>query len=62
MLGGNLQVGARVRRTNDIGMDAPGAVVRLNEEEAMVFWPTDNFYEVLPVSELESYGAIPVAA
>lgn len=43
-------------------MDAPGAVVRLKDTEAMVFWPQDNYYELLPVAELEVYGLEEVAA
>ncbi len=39
-------------------MDTPGSVVRLNSVEALVFWPDDNFYEIIPVSELESYDAM----
>ena len=62
MLSPSIQLGARVRRRNDIGMDIPGAVVRLSNCEALVFWPQDNYYEVIPVAELESYDAIPVAA
>jgi hypothetical protein len=40
-------------------MDTPGAVVRLNDGVARVFWPSDNFYQDIPVSELEIYDAIP---
>lgn len=40
-------------------MDAPGAVVRVNDAQARVFWPTNNYYEDIPVSELEIYDAIP---
>jgi hypothetical protein len=58
----NIQLGARVRRRNDIGLDVPGAVVRLKDDDAMVYWPTDNFYQVLPMVELEPYSSIPVAA
>lgn len=39
-------------------MDTPGSVVRLNDVEAMVFWPDDDFYEIIPVTELESYDAM----
>lgn len=59
MVSPSIQLGAKVRRKYDIGMDAPGAVARLNEDEAMVYWPSDNYYEVLPVVELE---VLPVAA
>jgi hypothetical protein len=55
----NIQLGDRVRRRNDIGMDIPGAVVRLNVSEIMVYWPQDNFYEIVPVAELELYIEIP---
>jgi hypothetical protein len=51
-----IKLGARVRRRNDIGMDTPGAVVRVKDSEVMVFWPDDSFYEVLPVANLEPYG------
>jgi len=40
-------------------MDIPGAVVRLNVSEIMVYWPQDNFYEIVPVAELELYIEIP---
>jgi hypothetical protein len=33
--------------------------VRVKGPEVMVFWPDDNFYEVLPVEELEIYGTLP---
>ena len=59
MMTPRIQLGSRVRRRNDIGLDAPGAVVRLNEVEALVFFPDDNFYQKIPVSELEIYDAIP---
>jgi hypothetical protein len=59
MLTLGIQLGARVRRRNDTGFDAPGAVVRVKGPEVMVFWPDDNFYEVLPVEELEIYGTLP---
>lgn len=55
----NLQLGSKVRRRNDIGLDVPGAVVRLEDDDAFVYWPTDNFYQKLPVDELEPYGVIP---
>lgn len=54
-----LQLGARVRRRNDIGLDEPGAVVRLNDSEVMVYWPEYEFYQVVPAAELEPYGVIP---
>lgn len=59
-----LQLGARVRRKNDIGMDTPGAVVRVKDSEAMVYWPDDGFYQVLAAVELEPYGSLqgPIAA
>jgi hypothetical protein len=53
-----IQLGAKVRRRNDIGMDTPGAVVRLKDAEVLVYWPDNNFYQELPVVELEPYGAI----
>ena len=59
MLGANIKLGSRVRRRTDIGMDIPGAVVCVNDTEARVFWPTDNYYEDIPVAELELYYAIP---
>ena len=59
MLTPSIQLGSRVRRRTDIGMDAPGAVVRVNDAQARVFWPTNNYYEDIPVSELEIYDAIP---
>jgi hypothetical protein len=59
MLSVKIQIGARVRRKNDNGMDAPGAVMRLNDAEAMVYWPQDNYYEVVRVGQIEPYGAIP---
>jgi len=43
-------------------MDTPGAVVRMKDDEVRVYWPDDNFYEEIPVVELEPYGSIPVAA
>jgi hypothetical protein len=45
-------------------MDTPGAVVRLNDSVARVYWPDDSFYEELPVVDLEPYGSTsePVAA
>jgi len=55
----NIKLGTRVRRRNDIGMDIPGAVVRLDADGAFVFWPQDNFYELLPVAVLEPYNTIP---
>lgn len=58
MLTPSIQLGARVRRRNDIGLDTPGAVVRLNELAARVYWPDDSFYEDIPVADLEPYGAI----
>lgn len=51
-----IQLGSRVRRRNDIGMDTPGVVSRLKGRDAMVFWPDDNFYQVIPVVELELYS------
>lgn len=39
-------------------MDEPGAVVRLNDVGVLVYWPEDNFYEVVPAVDLEPYGAI----
>lgn len=57
MVSPSIQLGARVRRRTDIGLDEPGAVARLDEAEAMVYWPQDNFYEVLPVAELEPVAA-----
>ena len=57
----NIQLGDRVRRRNDNGMDIPGAVVRLKDDVAMVYWPQDSYYEVLPVAGLESYNSIPEA-
>ena len=54
----SIQLGAKVQRRNYNGMDTPGAVVRWNEAEIMVYWPQDNFYEVVPAVELEPYGAI----
>ena len=53
-----IQLGAKVQRRNYNGMDTPGSVVRLNDVEAMVFWPDDDFYEIIPVTELESYDAM----
>jgi hypothetical protein len=53
-----IQLGAKVQRRNYNGMDTPGSVVRLNDVEAMVFWPDDDFYEIIPVKELESYDAM----
>ena len=54
-----IQLGAKVRRRNDVGMDTPGAVVRLKDADAMVFWPQDGFYQIIPAVELEPYGATP---
>lgn len=56
MQGVRIQLGARVRRRNDIGLDTAGAVVRVNGTEIMVYWPQDSYYEVIPVAELELYG------
>jgi hypothetical protein len=53
-----IQLGAKVQRRNYNGMDTPGSVVRLNDVEAMVFWPDDDFYEIIPVTGLESYDAM----
>lgn len=39
-------------------MDTPGAVVRLKDSDAMVFWPQDGFYQIIPAVELEPYGAM----
>jgi hypothetical protein len=39
-------------------MDTPGSVVRLNSVEALVFWPDDGFYEIVPIAGLESYDAM----
>jgi len=52
-----IELGARVRRRNDVGMDTPGAVVRINNSEVMVYWPDDNFYQEVSVLELEPYIA-----
>lgn len=54
-----IKLAAKVRRKNDNGMDMPGSVVRVNAVAAMVYWPTDGYYEVVPVAELELYDAIP---
>jgi len=54
----NIQLGARVRRKNDYGMDEPGAVMRLSSADALVYWPQDNFYQLLPAVDLEPYGNI----
>ena len=53
-----IQLGARVRRRNDIGMDIPGVIVRLNSVEALVFLPSDNFYQIIPIADLEVYDSI----
>jgi hypothetical protein len=58
MMPPSIQLGAKVRRRNDNGMDTPGAVVRFKDDEVLVFWPDDNFYQVFPVMELEPYGSI----
>jgi hypothetical protein len=58
MMALSIQLGAKVQRRNYNGMDTPGSVVRLNDVEAMVFWPDDDFYEIIPVTELESYDAM----
>lgn len=58
MLTLGIQLGAKVRRRNDNGMDTPGAVVRLDDSEIMVFWPDDNFYQAVPAEDLEPYGVI----
>lgn len=54
-----IKLAARVRRKNDNGMDMPGSVVRVNAVAAMVYWPQDSYYQVVPVAELELYDAIP---
>jgi hypothetical protein len=61
MMSLDIQIGARVVRKHDIGMDTPGAVVRLQDADAMVYWPTDSYYEVIPTEKLEPYGVLPVA-
>jgi hypothetical protein len=43
---------------NDNGMDTPGSVFRLNDYEAMVFWPDDSYYEIIPLAKLESYDSM----
>ena len=53
-----IQLGAKVQRRNYNGMDTPGSVVRLNSVEALVFWPDDGFYEIIPIAGLESYDAM----
>lgn len=58
MLTLGIQLGAKVRRRNDIGMDEPGAVVRLNDVDVLVYWPQDNFYQAVPAEDLEPYGVI----
>ena len=58
MLSAKIKLGARVQRRNYNGMDTPGSVVRLNSVEALVFWPDDGFYEIIPIAGLESYDAM----
>jgi len=53
-----IQLGSKVRRMNDNGMDTPGSVFRLNDYEAMVFWPDDSYYEIIPLAKLESYDSM----
>lgn len=43
-------------------MDEPGAVVRLQDSELLVFWPTDNLYQQVPLGELEPYSSLARAA
>ena len=54
-----IKLGDKVRRRNDTGMDIPGSVVRMCDAGALVFWPQDHFYQLLPVAELELYETIP---
>jgi hypothetical protein len=54
-----IKLGAKVRRRNDNGMDLPGSVVRVKDDGVLVYWPTDYFYQLLPVAELEPYETIP---
>jgi len=57
-----IQIGARVRRKHDNGMDTPGAVMRLQDSEAMVYWPDDGYYQIIQTEHLEPYSEIPAAA
>lgn len=59
MMSVTIKLGAKVRRRNDNGMDLPGSVVRVKDQEVMVYWPSDDFYQVLSTENLEPYNTIP---
>lgn len=61
MMTPSIQLGERVRRRNDTGLDTPGAVVRVSDIDVMVYWPSDNYFQLVPVTDLEVYGMRPSA-